>query len=166
MNLRGSWPAFLAIAGTFVGTAMAQSTATYRCVDSSGRSTYTNVKEEMSGKKCTVVSREVSVVPAQAAPKRVEEKAAPRPGAPAGASAPNQTASRATDRRRILEEELSDEHKRLEQAKQKLAEQQSIRSGDERNYQRVLDRLKPFEDAVQQHERNVEQLKRELGAAR
>src|SRR3954470_21872263 len=59
--------------------------ATYRCVDSAGRSTYTNVQEEMGGKKCTLVSREVSVVPVGPAP-----VPPPAPGArpPAGAQQP------------------------------------------------------------------------------
>lgn len=51
----------------FSGACCAQvSGATYRCVDDAGRSTYTNVKEEMGGRKCVVVSREVEVVPAPA----------------------------------------------------------------------------------------------------
>jgi septal ring factor EnvC (AmiA/AmiB activator) len=139
------------------GVCYAQSGGTYRCVDQHGRSTYTNVKEEMAGKKCTVVSREVSVVPAQQP--TVQPKIAP---AAAGSSA----SSRAVERRKILEEELSDEEKRLGEAREKLAEQQAIRSGDERNYQRVLDRLKPFEDTVEQHEKNIAQLKRELSSIR
>lgn len=40
--------------------------ATYRCVDDAGRSTYTNTAGEMVGRKCVIVSREVSVVPADA----------------------------------------------------------------------------------------------------
>jgi chromosome segregation ATPase len=138
-------------------SACAQTTATYKCIDGSGRSTYTNVKEEMAGKRCTQVSREVSVVPAQspsARPKETSSKAGPT------------QSSRAADRRKILEEELNDEERRLAEAKQKLADQQAIRTGDERNYQRVLDRLKPYEEAVEQHEKNIAQLKRELGAVR
>jgi hypothetical protein len=139
-------------------SACAQTSATYKCIDGSGRSTYTNVKEEMTGKKCTLVSREVSVVPAQSPPSA-------RPAETSSKAGPT-ASSRAADRRKILEEELNDEQKRLAEAKQQLADQQAIRSGDERNYQRVLDRLKPFEEAVEQHEKNIAQLKRELGAVR
>jgi septal ring factor EnvC (AmiA/AmiB activator) len=127
--------------------------ATYKCVDDAGRSTYTNVKEEMTGKKCAVVSREVSVVPAQ--PAAVGQ---PKP-APA-------SASRNNDRRKILEEELSGEEKRLAEAREKLSAQEAQRSGDERNYQRVQERLKPFAEAVEQHEKNVAQLRRELNSSR
>lgn len=142
-----------AVALLGAGVCHAQS-ATYRCLDDHGRSTYTNVKEEMAGKKCTLVSREVSVVPAPAV------KAVPPP--PATPS----VASRTVDRRKILEEELGDEEKRLGEARGKLAEQQGIRNGDERNYQKVLDRLKPFQDSVDQHEKNIAQLKRELSSLR
>ena len=147
-NLIAAWLCMSAAA------AIAQAT-TYRCVDASGRSTYTNIQEETSGKKCTVVSREISVVPAD----RATPSAAAKPPAP-------NTASRANDRRKILEEELDGEQKRLGEARQKLTEQQGIRSGDEKNFQRVLDRLKPFTEVVERHEKNVEQLRRELTSIR
>ncbi|MGQ0577697.1 MAG: DUF4124 domain-containing protein [Betaproteobacteria bacterium] len=66
------------------------------------------------------------------------------------------------ERRRILEKELADEQQQLEAARQKLAEQEAIRTGDERNYQRYLDRVQPFRDTVANHERNVEAIKREI----
>ncbi len=50
----------------------------------------------------------------------------------------------------------------LADARKKLAEQEAIRTGDEKNYARVLERLKPFRDSVEVHEKNVEALKREI----
>ncbi|MGL4408555.1 MAG: DUF4124 domain-containing protein, partial [Zoogloea sp.] len=47
-----------------------------------------------------------------------------------------------------------------------LAEQEAVRYGDERNYQKVLDRLQPYKDKVQMHERNIEALRRELANLR
>ena len=38
----------------------------YKCPDASGRPTYTNVKRDTVGKNCTLVSKEVQVVPSQA----------------------------------------------------------------------------------------------------
>jgi len=144
----------------FASALMAQS-STFRCVDVNGRSTYTNIKEETVGKKCTVVSREVSVVPAE----RIASPGVLPGKPPIGTTPPGPSAaSRANDRRKILEEELDGEQKRLSGARQKLAEQQAIRTGDEKNYQRVLDRLKPFTETVEQHEKNVEQLRRELSS--
>jgi len=54
----------------------------------------------------------------------------------------------------------------LEDAKQALAEQESIRQGDERNYARVLERLKPYQEAVEQHEKNIASIKQELANLR
>ena len=51
----------------------------------------------------------------------------------------------------------------LSDSRKKLAEQEAIRGGDEKNYARVLERLKPYQDTVEVHEKNVEALKRELG---
>ena len=53
----------------------------------------------------------------------------------------NTQKSRDGDRRRILEQELSNEQRSLEQAKRTLAEQETVRNGDEKNYQKVIDRL-------------------------
>jgi hypothetical protein len=66
------------------------------------------------------------------------------------------------ERRRILETELANEQEQLEKAKQQLAEQESVRTGGERNYQKFLDRVQPFRDAVANHERNIEAIKREI----
>ena len=35
--------------------------------------------------------------------------------------------------------------------------------GDERNYAKVLERLQPYKDNVDLHQKNIEALKRELG---
>ncbi|HEX7812938.1 MAG TPA: DUF4124 domain-containing protein [Burkholderiales bacterium] len=66
------------------------------------------------------------------------------------------------ERRRILEEELAAEEQQLDAAKQRLAEAESVRTGEERNYQKFLDRVQPFRDAVANHERNIEAIKREI----
>ena len=140
--------------------------ATYRCVDPGGRSTYTNVKEEMSGKKCTVVSREVSVVPAQqiALPAKAASGAAKAAGERVDT---NTQRGRDDTRRKILQEELDSAEKRLAESRQKLAEQDSVRSMEEKlNPQRALDRLKPHRDEVERHEQNVASLKRELSNLR
>ncbi len=127
----------------------------YKCPDASGRPTYTNVKRDTVGKNCTLVSKEVSVVPAQA----------PARATPTSAS-PNTSATRNENRRKILESELENEHQLLTDARQKLAEQEGIRVGDERNYAKVQERLKPYQQTVDQHTKNIEQLRGELGRIR
>src|SRR5215467_1630315 len=141
-----SW-AFLALALPF-GHAQSQ---VYKCPDASGRPTYTNVKKDTVGKNCTVVSKEVQVVPSQV---------------PSSASKSSAAVDRNQNRRKILESELQNEQQLLADAQQKLTEQEGIRNGDERNYARVQERLKPFQEAVDLHTKNIEQLRSELGRLR
>ena len=167
----------------FGNTAVAQSNGTvYRCTDEQGRAQYTNVRADTDGRKCTVVTREVSVVPIPGAPRPAA--GAPRPpatstaavspgaaGAPAAGSGyprvdPSTQRARDGGRRRILEDELATEQRSLDHAKQELSTQEGQRNGDERNYQKVLERLKPYQDAVERHERNVAALQQELSAQR
>lgn len=149
--------------GSVVALALALSAPawgdTFKCIDANGRATYTNMKEEAKGKNCTVVMREISVVPATPTP-----RAAAASPSPAGFPKIDPTTQKNRDgaRRRILEEELSGEEKALAQAKAELNEQDGIRSGDERNYQRVLDRMQKYKDEVERHQKNVEALKKEL----
>jgi hypothetical protein len=132
-------------------------------VDANGRATYTNMKEETYGKNCSVVMREISVVPAAPAARAAKPTPSPE-GFPKVDPATQRTRDDA--RRRILEEELSGEEKALAQAKAELTQQESIRTGDEKNYQRVLDRLQKYKDEVERHEKNVAALKKELNNAK
>jgi hypothetical protein len=132
---------------------------TFKCIDANGRATYTNMKDEAKGKNCTVVMREISVVPAAPAPRAAAASPSPA-GFPKIDSATQK--NRDSARRRILEEELGGEEKALAQAKAELTEQEGIRTGDERNYQKVLDRLQKYKDEVERHQQNVEALKKEL----
>jgi len=69
-------------------------------------------------------------------------------------------------RRKILESELATEEQALAGARKALAEGEAVRLGDERNYQRYLDRIQGLKDRVAQHERNVSALKQELANLR
>ena len=148
------------IAATSAG---AQVTEIYKCIDpQSGRPLYTSDKREAAGKKCELVSREINVVPAQ--------KPAPISPPSARSSFPRETpqakASAKERQRDVLEGELASEQQQLEQARKALAEQEAVRYGDEKNYARVLDRLQPYKDNVDLHEKNIEALKRELSNIR
>jgi hypothetical protein len=135
---------------------------TFKCVDANGRPTYTNMKEETKGKNCSLVMREISIVPA--GPMAPAARAPAASPSPAGFPKVDPATQKSRDgaRRRILEEELSTEEKALVQAKAELTEQEGIRTGDERNYQRVLDRLQRYKDEVERHEKNITALKKEL----
>jgi len=131
----------------------------YKCVGPDGRSLYTSEKRDTIGKKCKVISREVNVVP-MPAPRKGESKPSAQ-GAYPRENAAARTAAKERQRE-ILEKELANEEEQLGKARAALAEQESIRLGNERNYARVLQRLKPYQDDVETHEKNVEALRREL----
>src|SRR5438105_10914222 len=138
-------------------------TEIFKCRGADGHWTYTNDRREAEKMKCEVVTRQVNVAPAPPPP-----SARPSPSAGRGRPAdfPKETASErsnARDRQReILEQELTNEQAALAKAKQDLAAQAAVGSGDERNYARVEERLQPYKDSVETHEKNVEALRREL----
>ena len=129
----------------------------YRCeVPGTSSPLYTNDPRDTQGKKCTVLSREINVVPAQ-------PKAGAKPSPQGFPSESSATRASAKERQReILEKELAREEDMLEKAQKALDEQQAVRYGSERNYARVLERLQPYKDNVELHQKNVEALRREL----
>lgn len=131
----------------------------YKCVDAAGHVTYSNVVQ----KGCQKLELEpLSTIPGP--PKAPKPAAAPAQAAPANfPKVDNDTQKRRdADRRQILQDELAVETRNLEQAKKELEEQEAVRLGGERNYQKFLDRVQPYKDKVALHERNIEALKREL----
>lgn len=142
------------------GPAHAQGTqleTLWNCKDKEGKTILTNQQSDTVGKDCRVVQQtRVTVVPA----------AKPSAKAPSPQGFPKETISdrlaAKEKQRKTLERELAQEQDLLDEAKRKLAEQESIRTGEERNYAKVLARLQPYRDAVEVHTKNVEALKREL----
>lgn len=129
----------------------------WRCIDSAGKTYVTNVKEETVGKQCKVIQTErVSIKPAP-----IGRTAAKSPaGFPKESSGERE---KARERQRTtLERELGSEEALLTKAKAELAEQESIRNGDERNYAKVLERLQKYKDNVQLHQKNVDELRKEI----
>ena len=132
----------------------------FKCVDESGHTTYTNDKPVAGqGKTCTLMSREqpINTVPAQ-------RKASAQPS-PASFPKVDETTQkgRDNDRRKILVTELENEQRLLSQARKELAEQEAVRQGGEKNYQKYLDRVQGYKDKVALHERNIEALNKEIG---
>ena len=136
--------------GVFWASAQAQVTEIYKCWDANGRPLYTSDKRDTQGKQCELVSREINVVPA------------PKPPKPFPRESASDRASAKERQRAILEKELATEQQLLAKAQAELAEQEAIRTGDERNYARVLERLQPYRDSVETHQKNIEALRREL----
>ena len=149
-------PLFLVVL-VVAGSAHAQQvTEIYKCVDANGRPSYTNDKREAEKQKCEVVARQINTAPAN--------PGGAKNGRPA--DFPRESSSdRASARERqraILEKELATEQAALAKARQDLAAQEAVRTGDERNYARVEERLQPFKDSVETHQKNIQALQREL----
>ena len=134
---------------------------TCKYVDSEGRIIYSNVPIKRARK---VTCFQAPAPPPEAsAPATVPPTATDtgRPRVEAGTQR-----KRDQDRRTILEDELAREQKALDDAKKALAEQETLRSGDERSYSRVQERLKPFQEAVAAHEKNISSIKQELAGSK
>jgi chromosome segregation ATPase len=138
--------------GSLAMPAAAQLTEIFKCRDARGQWTYTNDRRQAEKDKCEQVTTQVNVAP-------------PQKGARPSNFPRESSAERAAGKGRqleILQRELASEQAALTKAQQALAEQESVRSGDERNYARVEERLKPFQEAVDSHQKNIEALRREI----
>jgi hypothetical protein len=130
--------------------------------------TYTNLlsAQEAKDKGCrTIDGAPITVI---AAPPRAK----PGPAA-SGASAvvvrpgdaridPATQRARDTDARRILNEELARDEERLAQMRKEFNSGEPERKGDERNYQRYLDRVAELKASILRKEGDIAALKREI----
>ncbi|MFN3861561.1 MAG: hypothetical protein ACK4R2_08830 [Roseateles sp.] len=100
---------------------------------------------------------------------------APKPRATASAPAPtagvrgaegrvdaSQQRVRDDERRRVLLAELRQAEERLAAAQKEFNNGQGERRGDERNYQKYLDRMAALKDSIARYEADVQALKREI----
>lgn len=127
----------------------------YKKVDEEGRVTYSNVPSKGAQK---LNLEPINTVPSS------------KPNAQPPGNFPKVDAEtqkgRDSIRRQVLEDELAQEMKQLDEAKKALAEAEATRLGDERNYQKFLDRVQPFKDAVADHKKNIDALKEEIAGLR
>ncbi len=127
----------------------------WNCKDKNGRTILTNQQADTAGKDCRIVQQQrVNVVPAN--------KAATKSPAGFPRETPSDRAASKAKQKDTIQQELTQEEAMLADARKKLSEQEAIRTGDEKNYAKVLERLKPYQDTVEVHQKNVEALKREL----
>jgi len=134
----------------------------YKCIEPSGSKLFTSDPKEAKAKGCEAMK----LGPPNTVSTNPPAKPASKPATATPSNFPkvdNDTQKqRDNERRRILRQELANEQKLLAQAQKELAEQESMRLGSERNYQRVLDRLEPYRKKVKIHEDNIANLNREL----
>lgn len=132
----------------------------WECVDDSGNRRFTNIKSESSG--CKLINVGPTNIQSTGKP-QAASKAAPKDFPRVDGDTQRQ---RDAERRKILDQEMANEQRLLDQARRELAEQESQRFGNERNYQRVLDRLEEYKKKVKLHEDNIASLRRELTSTR
>ena len=163
-RIRSSLPVMLAAAALLPTLAVAQGSATvYRCPGNVYTSSTDISTKEAEAKGCK---------PIEGAPITVIQGTRPRAGTPVpGASGPRpadakvdpaQQRARDGDARRILESELKKEEEQLEQMRKEYNNGEPERRGDERNYQKYLDRVAEMKAAIARKESDVAALKREL----
>ena len=139
----------------------------WECEDPSGNKRFTNIKAEAKGcKQLTVTPNVMSPQAPSGAPSQSRPQGTPGTSAGFPKVAPQVQQQRDGDRRKILETELANEDKNLQAARKELADQEATRGGGEKNYQRVLDRLEPFQKKVKLHEDNIANLQKELANLR
>ena len=140
----------------------------YECNDANGARQFTNIPT--NPRACKVLNIGPLGAPSPPPPSTARAPAAPAPKIATPSSFPRVDRQlqqqRDSDRRRILEQELESEERLLAQAKKELAEQEAVRLGSERNYQRTLERVDPFQKRVKLHEDNVANLRKEISKIR
>jgi len=106
------------------------------------------------GKNCTLVSKEVQVVPSQA------------PAASSSSRSSAANADRAENRRKILESELQNEQQLLPTPQQKLTEQERHTLGRRAQLRTGAGALEALQEAVDLHTKNIEAAPRRARSAR
>lgn len=176
--------AFLVLSG-MASHGLAQD-AIYRCEGPDGVVEYTNAPGSLqNGRKCRIA--ELAPITTIPAPRLPSGSAVPRPapaavpaapsaapgaarGVPASEASPRVDPAvqkaRDSDRRRILEDELRKEQSRLGEVRAEFNNGEPERRGDERNYQKYLDRVQRLKDEIARSEANIDALRRELAALR
>jgi hypothetical protein len=127
----------------------------YKCVDANGNVTYANTG---STKGCTKITVDPVVVPRLATP---QKSASPTPSNFPKVDSATQKA-RDSDRRRILEDELRDKEAKLADLKREYNNGEPERQGNERNYQRYLDRTERLKADIARAESDIASIKSEI----
>jgi hypothetical protein len=138
----------------------------YRCPGPPELNTDAITPQEAKERNCrTIEGVPVTVIQA---PRPRQTASAPAPAAAAAARPadakvdPAAQRARDSDARRILGDELRSEEQRLAEMRREFNNGEPERRGDERNYQRYLDRVAEMKAALARKESDVAALQREL----
>ena len=155
--LRPRLQILLLFASAFTGVQAAEPAVTYKCPGNHYSNTIS--AKEAKDKGCTALDN---------TPITVIQGVKPRPAASAASMPgtnrvdPADQRARDTDARRILEAELKREEDRLVAMKAEYNNGEPERRGDEKNYQKYLDRVADTKASISRKESEIAAIKREL----
>lgn len=156
----------LALAGVGAVAQGEASKPVYRCPGNPVLYTDSLSAKEAKEKGCTTLEGTpitVIAAPKRSAPPSGSVPAVNPPSRPDARVDPNEQRVRDNDARRILEQELRKEEEALAALKKEYNNGEPERRGDERNYQKYLERVAELKASVARKESDVAALKRELG---
>lgn len=158
--------ALVTLGALLAGPAAAQDKTVYRCPGPPVLYTDALTPQQAVERGCrpiegaplTIVQSQPRPAPAASAPAPAATRSAPNARVDPGVQR-----ERDSDARRILNEELQREQAALATLKREYNDGQPERRGDERNYQRYLDRVAEMKAAIARKEADIAALQRELG---
>ena len=139
------------------GAAAAEGSTYYQCPGNVFTNTITPKEAEAKGCKA-MVTHQPTTIPA---PKLRNTAAAPGPSASSKVDAQEQKA-RDSDARKILQDELAKAQSQLDALQKEYNNGQPERRGDEKNYQKYLDRTADLKAQIARTESDISAITREL----
>jgi len=135
----------------------------YRCPGPPVLYTDSLTPQEAKEKNCRTVEGAPVTVMQMPKPKPVaSSNPAPRGGGETPRIDPGEQKARDNEARRILENELRTEEERLSMLQKEYNNGEPERRGDERNYQKYLDRVATLKAAIARKEADIAAIKREI----
>jgi len=136
----------------------------YLCTGPNGVPEYRNSGNVKGCKKLTLP--DVVTVPGTRSPRSAGAAPAPAQNNSGGGFPRVDNATqkaRDGERRQVLEAELAEEERKLQTLKAEYNNGQPERQGNERNYQKYLDRTAQLKSDIERSQANVDSIRRELG---
>lgn len=137
--------------------ATARADEMYKCVDDKGNVTFANTGNTRG---CSRINVDPVVIPKFVAPGKPAGASNAQPGFPKVDPATQR--ARDSDRRRILEDELRDKQARLADLKKEYNGGEPERQGNERNYQKYLDRVELLKSDIARTESDIASIRSEI----
>ena len=151
--------ALLALAATAAGAAQAETNVYYQCPGNVFTNTITAKEADAKGCKAKEAQQPTTIP----APKlRPAGNAAPSPSGAASRVDAQEQKARDSDARKILQDELIKAQGQLDSLQKEYNNGQPERRGDEKNYQKYLDRTADLKASITRTESDIAAITREL----